>query len=137
MSKKVKYRGLSQHGNLKIRKELLDQDYIDKLSEKEKQWLSNFMLEYVQADFKHPGKRLHKTKKHVKSVYDANNARNRDALAITKSNGMLKGLTNQDAGREDMVTTRKQNKQIGMSGSHSTNLGEVEDTWNLLIDLKK
>lgn len=48
------------------------------------------MQEFAAADFKHPGKRLNRTKKQVKSCYDSNNARNRDIYSITKSNDMLK-----------------------------------------------
>lgn len=73
------------------------------------------MREYVAADFKHTGKKLHKKKAHKKAIYDANNARNRDSFAVTKSNGMLKGM---DSLKDDM--------------HRSTNLSETEDT---LIDV--
>lgn len=97
--------------NLKIRQEELDQDYIHLLSDEEKEWLNQFNKEYVLADFRgKPTERLHpkktitrvtKTsgrKKKVdifkKDCEDKNNARNRDAYAITKVNNMLKDDAN-------------------------------------------
>jgi hypothetical protein len=78
------------------------------------------MREYISADFNHPGKILHKSKKMRKSVYDANNARNRDSYAVTKSNGMLKSA-------DDLLIA---------SSTRTSNLQEVEDTLIILLDLK-
>lgn len=102
-----KYPGLSKKGDPKIRHDLYDFDYIDKLNDKEKKFLSDFNLEYISGDLNHPGKRLHKKKIKTrkvastgklrkfdvgaKSINDMNNARNRDAYSICKSNGILKG----------------------------------------------
>lgn len=116
---RTKYPGLDSTVNLKIRRDLFDQDYIDKLSDKEKQWLSNFMREYVAADFNHPGAKLNKSKKSKKAIYDANNARNRDSYGVTKINGML-----------------KDEKEINNSNNKSTNLGETEDVLIGYIDYK-
>lgn len=126
---KVKYAGLDKSVNLKIRHEIMDFDYLDKLSDDDKKWLSNFMREYASADFTHKGKKLHRTKKKIKAVYDANNARNRDAFGVTKSNGMLKGLS-----------VRKKDKdgnemgEMGVSGAKSTVPNEVEDTIITVLD---
>lgn len=84
--------------------------------------MSNFNREYAAADFKHPGKKIHRTKKLKKSVYDANNARNRDAYAVTKSNDMLKG---------------EKDVSDGVNKVLSTNLNEVENTLVTIIDLKR
>lgn len=124
-----KLSGLQKSLTLGIRQELLDQDYLHKLSNSEKIWLSNFMNEYVSADFRHKGKRLHKTKKHIKRVYDANNARNRDAFAVTKCNGMLKILSRSDLGLGDTTQIPS-----GMSGSRSTVVNELEDSLISAID---
>ncbi len=84
----------------------MDQDYVDKLSPEEAQWLSNFNEEYVSGNFEHEGKRIHpkkKIKKIVKKTGEVkkldkykndaetrNNKRNDDIFAITYSNNMLK-----------------------------------------------
>lgn len=116
-----KYRGLEKKLNLKIRQELIDQDYIKKLSKEEKEWLNKFNLEYVAADFRHE-EPLHKTKKLKKKCEDSNNARNRDSYSVTKSNNMLKGMN-------------KKTSPI-LDSNRSTNLREVEETLIKIIDLK-
>lgn len=71
--------------NLKTRKDLIDYDYINKLTDKEKTWLNKFSEEYVGASF---GKKpLHRTKAMRKTCYDANNARNRCILTKSKAAG--------------------------------------------------
>lgn len=80
---KSKYPNLDPKLNLKRRQELIDFDYLDKLSPSEKEWLNKAMGEYMGASFKkddlgrHSKTNIHK-KERVKEVYDANNARNRD-----------------------------------------------------------
>jgi hypothetical protein len=74
-----KYPALDPRLNLKTRSELIEIDYLDKLSEKDKQWLNDFNSEFVNADFKtnieEGRKRIHKKKraehpknKHLKKV---------------------------------------------------------------------
>jgi hypothetical protein len=65
----------------------MDFDYLDKLSDSEKQWLSNFMEEYVSGNFTHKGKIMHRTKKEKRECYSRNNSRNRDALSISNATG--------------------------------------------------
>jgi hypothetical protein len=100
-------------------------------------------LEYVQANFNHSGKRLHKKKIRVKKikstgkerkidvgrkeVQDANNARNRDAFSITKSNNILEYYNRASEGRKNLEDIL----------SNSSNPNEVEDFLITLIDLKK
>lgn len=84
---KRKYPGLEKGMNLKIRWDLIDQDYTDKLSDEEKTWLSNFNEEYVGAKFDHPGKVLHKSKKKQRECYNRNNARNRCVYGLAKAKG--------------------------------------------------
>lgn len=62
-----KYPALDPRLNLRTRQEILDYDYIDQLSEKDKQWLNDFSSEYINADFKtnikEGRKRIHRKKK--------------------------------------------------------------------------
>lgn len=75
----------------RVRREYLDNlEYVDKLSEKEKEWLNNFNEEYLSANFNHPGKKLHKTKAKRREIYGMNNAKNRDALAIAKASNSVR-----------------------------------------------
>ena len=68
----------------KIRNEFDDYDYIESLSVNDLKWLKAFHREYLNADFKHKYKRIHRKKKDIKSVYDMNNSRNRDVYARAK-----------------------------------------------------
>lgn len=79
-----KYPALDPALNLKIRNEEIDYDYVDKLSEKDKSWLNSFTEEYINANLKHKGKKLHKSKKDRKICYDKNNHRNSDILSRGK-----------------------------------------------------
>jgi hypothetical protein len=77
--------------NLRSRLELIDQDYLDKLSPEELKWLNQFNREYVSAslDSENPRKNLHRNKKLRKSCYDQNNSRNRDVLTRAKAAKLL------------------------------------------------
>lgn len=61
MKKRKSRRDKAKHPNLqpkfspRIRQEFIDYDYIDKLSEKDKDWLDKFTGEYHGASFKHDG----------------------------------------------------------------------------------
>lgn len=85
----IKYPGLEKRYNSRIRQEHLDQDYIDQLSEKEKEFLSNFNEEFYGGNFYHRGKKLHKSKKSKRACYSRNNAQNRCGLGISKAKGNL------------------------------------------------
>lgn len=61
--------------------------YADELSDKDKKWMNSFVEEYVNANFRHHGKKLHKTKALRKACYDRNNSRNRDILTSAKATG--------------------------------------------------
>ena len=57
----------------------MDQDYMDKLDDKSKEWLSKFNVEYYGNTFKKgKGPLNHHVKADHKKVYDQTNARNRD-----------------------------------------------------------
>lgn len=89
---KEKYPALRPELNLKTRWELIDYDYVDKLSDKEKRWLNKFTEEYTNAKLNHKGKKLHSTKKLRKDCYDMNNSRNRCILTRSKACGKTVNL---------------------------------------------
>lgn len=84
---KRKYPALEKGYNLKTRSNLIDYDYLDQLSEKDKKWLNAFTSEFINADMNHNGPKLHKTKKQRKDCFDRNNARNRDILTRAQAMG--------------------------------------------------
>lgn len=86
---KAKYPALKPELNLKSRYELIDYDYVNKLSEKDKQWLNKFTEEYTNAslDSKDLNKNLHNSEELKKDCYRRNNARNRDILTKLKASG--------------------------------------------------
>lgn len=84
--------GLHPEFNPKSRADLVDYDYLDQLSDKEKEWLNSFTEEYTHANFNHPGKILHRTKRLKKDCYDRNNARNRCIWTRAKASGMSAGM---------------------------------------------
>lgn len=90
MRRKSKYPGLEKKYTLKIRQDLIDQDYIDKLSEEEKRFLSDFNEEWTGANFNHEGKILHDTEDLKKQCRRKNYQRNNDIFAIKQCSEMLK-----------------------------------------------
>lgn len=76
---KSAYPALDPKLNLRNRQKLIDYDYLDKLSPKEKEWLNKFTDEYTNASFsQNDRKNLIKGKAEKKESYTRNNARNRD-----------------------------------------------------------
>ena len=68
----------------------LQQDHY-KLNPKEKEWLLRFHREYLNADFKHGGKILHK-KRYRKDIYNMNNRRQRDLFSRHRVRNNLRFL---------------------------------------------
>lgn len=101
---KSKFASLEPQYNLKSRQELIDYDYIQKLSDKEKKWLAKFTEEYVNAslDEAHPRKNLHNSKRLRKDCYDRNNARNRDVLTKAKASGKFHYIDDVFKSEEDL-----------------------------------
>lgn len=115
----AKYSALDPGLNLKSRTELLDYDYLDKLSEKELEWLNKFTEEYVNATLntKNPRKNLHRTKSLKKDCYDRNNARNRDVLTRQKAfnkNVYLDEITKKGYDDRDRLHARMELKKMGV-----------------------
>lgn len=86
---RTKYPALKPELNLKTRYELIDYDYINKLSEEDKKWLNKFTEEYVNASLNAENltENFHNTKELKKDCYRRNNARNRDILTRAKASG--------------------------------------------------
>ncbi len=117
----VRFPGLVKEVNPKTRWEYLDQDYANQLSDKDKEYLSNFNEEYLSGNFNHKGKKLHRTKKEKRDCYNRNNARNRDLYTINRTRGWIA-----DAEIANEAVERSQNKDASSQ----------EDTLIELIDLK-
>jgi len=87
--------GLEKRLFSKIKQEYHDIDYVDQLTDVEKDWLSRFMEEHLGANDKHKGKKIYKrldTKAGRKKIYDPNNQRNRDIYGQAKAAGMTLDL---------------------------------------------
>lgn len=119
---KVKYPGLVKGLFSRIKQEYHDYDYVDKLDEKSKAFLSKFTEEYLGARLNGNGKLYHKTKKLKKDCFDRNNARNRDITSISQARGILdKNIS--------LETEIERNQKI--------NKDTVEDLLITVIDSKK
>lgn len=85
----------------RTRKELLDYDYLKKLSPEELEYLAKFTDEYVGASISKTKSgrvkkgHLHNTKELAKDCYDRNNRRNNDVLGVTKANFLLSEINNE------------------------------------------
>lgn len=86
---KRQYPALEPQYNLKTRYDLIDYDYLHKLSASDKEWLNRFSEEFNNANFNHKGAVLHNTPALKKSCYDMNNARNRCILTRAKAAGRM------------------------------------------------
>lgn len=84
-----KFPGLYPQYNLISRKELFENDYIQKLNNDEKAWLNSFNEEWNSANFSHPGECFHKTPEERKIIWARNNARNFDLYTTAKARGKL------------------------------------------------
>lgn len=94
LKKNVRYESLSPAKNPKVRRELLDMDYLHKLKPDELKWLAQFTDEYVGGAIqKSNGKvtkgHIHKSIDLAKSCYDANNRRNSDIFSVGKANNFV------------------------------------------------
>ncbi len=100
LKRKVRLKSLNPQYQPRVRKELVDYDYIDKLSYEEKQWLAQFTDEYIGGAIlktksgKIAAGQLHNTQELTKERYDANNHRNNDVHSVTRANGLLYDIKN-------------------------------------------
>lgn len=100
LKKNVRVKSLNPHYQPRVRKELIDFDYIKSLSPEDKLWLAQFVDEYIGAnvrkrkDGKVKSGHLHNTEELAKKCYDANNFRNNDVYSVTKANHLLSDIQN-------------------------------------------
>lgn len=79
----------------RVRKELVEVDYINQLNSEELKWLAQFTNEYVSGAVEKDKNgrikkgQLHSTKELAKNCYDMNNWRNNDLHSVTKANNLL------------------------------------------------
>lgn len=122
----TKFPALDPKLNLKSRIELIDYDYLDQLSEKDKAWLNKFTEEYVNANLnrKNPRKNLHKTKKLKQDCDRRNNLRNVDVWTMTKAQG--KGLNLEEAfnSEEKMNEALEEMKELGNNSNYRSKRGD-------------
>lgn len=126
---KQKYASFNVNYQVGVRKELLnDIDYVDKLSEEEKDWLNRFLQETVVANFHHGGETIIDDKEERRKIYRENNKRNVDVYSLNKSRGSLYFTPKFQDSDEDMgvgnINVGKQQK------------GDMEDLYNTALILK-
>ncbi len=91
----VRFESLNKAYNTKVRRELLDADYLSKLSKEELSWYAQFTDEYVGgAVHKNPDGsiiegHIHNTPELAKKCYDDNNRRNSDLYGVNKANNLM------------------------------------------------
>ncbi len=96
----VKLPNLQAKYSPRIRGEYIDYDYLDQLSEKDKDWLDQFTGEFHGASFKKDGTDIQSYEKYGKDCNDRNNSANRDTYGILKNKANKhnnKRLVNYDA----------------------------------------
>ena len=138
IKKDVRLKSLNPRYIPKVRKELLDMDYLSKLSTEEYRWLAQFMDEYVGANVRKTkgGKikagHIHNTKELAKDCYDRNNKRNNDVFAIAKANNLLNTM-------ETVIRYENENQNnnsYGNSGWKINNPNLIEEAIIHAIDEK-
>jgi hypothetical protein len=88
-----KYPALNPRLNARTRFEVLDMDYLKKLSDQELVFMNQFMAEYVSGSFKkdetgdYSSDNLHKTGEERRECYSRNNMRNRCGLTVSNATG--------------------------------------------------
>lgn len=99
VKRKVRFNSLLKKHNTKVRHELLDADYLKKLSKKELAWYAQFTDEYVGGAVskdKATGEvlkgHIHNTPELAKKCYDDNNRRNSDLYSVTKANNLMTSM---------------------------------------------
>jgi len=106
----AEFPGLNPKLNLKSRQEEIEDvaSYAHTLSDKDKAWLNSYIEEEVNANFKHSGKKLNKSKKNKKRIYNKNNARNRDVYTRAQASGQINYLEDVFSSEEELSEQLKE-----------------------------
>lgn len=91
-AKNEKYPALNPKRQVFNRRDSIDGDYYDKLSEKEREWMNAFLSETVVTNFNHTGPDFYTTKEEKRKLFAENNARNRCALNHAKSKNLMNNI---------------------------------------------
>lgn len=102
--KKLKLWGLEFKTYNKAAQQYVDQDYINKLNYKEKEWLSQFNEEYYNNTLNKDWRKNLHMKENKYDIYDQTNARNRDMY--NKRYKYNEGDINQDHNIETLVASK-------------------------------
>lgn len=130
---KQQYPSFNVNYQVANRKELLDQDYIDKLSPSEKKWLDAFNQETIITNFNHSGKKHYNSKKKRREIYKENNLRNKDIFSNLKANNKL--LYSGSVGKEKNLSN--QNVEDYLTSIKETNTFNSEEDYLLTMILLK
>lgn len=90
MKKKTLW-GLEVNSFPSNKKWMVDQDYANKLSPKDQEWLGRFNQEYYKNRFESSEKDIHNTQELKRSCYTNENARNRDLYGIKQCVKLIEG----------------------------------------------
>lgn len=104
---KEKFAALNAARQVYNRREYLDCDYVNKLTDEEKDFLNRFLEENYITNFKHKGKKMYKKKADKKRLYSENNARNRCLHSYAKSKGILEELPNEGSSKSGSYSSTK------------------------------
>jgi hypothetical protein len=85
--KRTKYPGLNKNCYSRIKQEFFDLDYVDKLSEEEKQWMNDFMNGHLGANTKDTP--IFPNYEDKQKCWKMNNDRNIDTYSIKRVTGEL------------------------------------------------
>ncbi len=95
---KQKYPALVKKFNSRVRQEYLDFDYLDQLTDEQKEWLNKFTEEELNASFKNDETDFNQDKEEKRKIYNKNNARNRCLYGQVKNKvGATKMLNYEDS----------------------------------------
>jgi len=98
IKKNVRLKSVNPKYAPKVRKDLLDADYLDTLDEETFKWYAQFTDEWSAGAIKKDSMgritrgHIHRTNALAKELYDANNKRNNDIYGVSKANGLVQNL---------------------------------------------
>lgn len=123
---KTKHPNLKKQYTSRVRQEYIDQDYIDKLSEEQKDYLNKFNGEYYGAamDFVNLENNLHNTKELKEDCTDRNNHQNNDVYGVAKAQNRINDIK--------MMTIQKESVNIDFG--QNDDKGSDPNIENYLID---